>query len=288
MDLQLDQLDLRYAHLRIADPARRGRLLTSIAEQGQTSPVLVLPLDDGRYVLLDGYLRVGALIDLGRDHVLALELSMGEVDALVFVHRLDATARHTALEEAWLVHELVTRHHLGLRLVGQRLSRSTSWVSRRLGLARELPAVATESVQAGRIPAHAAAKYLVPLARANTAHCKTLVSSLGKERLSDRQVERLYASWRRADGVGKQRIVEQPMLALAATDEVLGPLVPHEPMDQLLADLDLWVGIGRRARRRAEDGVRVLEPRRNRLVAARDEARSVADSLLAVIEQCLI
>lgn len=285
MELQIDQLELRYSRLRIFDSVRRGRLLSSIADQGQTSPVLVLPIEDGRFVLLDGYMRISVLLDLAKDLVSALELSMPEADALVFVHRFDVAARHTALEEAWLVAELVARHHLSLHLVGLRLGRSTSWVSRRLALARNLSEVATEAIQAGRIPAHAAAKYLVPLARANSAQCTTLVKNLGKERLSDRQVERLYIAWKRADDVGKERIVAQPMLALAASEEVFGPIVLGEPFDLLLSDIDAWVGVGRRARRRLEEGdVQVPEPRKQRVRAARDEAKSVASSLLASLE----
>jgi ParB-like chromosome segregation protein Spo0J len=284
MDLQFDQLHLRYAHLRVASPARRGRLLSSISEQGQTTPVLVVPASDAQYVLLDGYMRVSCLMDLGRDTVAALELSMAEAQALVFVHRFDVSARRSSMEEGWLIDELVTRHRVALRAVGQWLGRSTSWVSRRLALVRVLSEFATAAVQSGTIPPHAAAKYLVPLARANTAQCDTLVRALGKERLSDRQVERLYMAWKRADPAGRERIVAQPMLALAASEEVMGPVVPGEPLDLLLGDMDAFAGIGRRARRRIEGGVRVLEPRRNRLLQGRDEVRSVVESFLESLE----
>ena len=59
-------------------------------------------------------------------------------------------------------------------------------------------------------------KSLVPLARANAAHCETLIASLGKDSLSVRDAARLYDAWRSADASGRERIVSQPGLCLAA------------------------------------------------------------------------
>lgn len=285
MNLEIHQIDLRYAHLRVADPVRRGRLLTSLTEQGQATPVLVVSRDDGTFILIDGYARVGALLDLGRDHVAALELDMVEAEALVFAHRLDAARRRSEIEEAWLVSELMERHHMTCRAVGQRLGRSASWVSRRLALCKVLPPKATEAVQRGLVPPHAAAKSLVPLARANKDHCERLVTALGKQRLTDRQVERLYHAWRRADAEGRERIVDQPMLALAAAAELLGPLSPLEPLDFVLNDLDVLVGAGRRARQRLERDVAHLpDDRRVRIAQAQAEVRAVSEGILARLE----
>jgi hypothetical protein len=53
-----------------------------------------------------------------------------------------------------------------------RLCRSESWVSRRFALLDVLAASAQDRVRAGTGPAHAAMKYLVPLARANQRQCE--------------------------------------------------------------------------------------------------------------------
>jgi len=63
--------------------------------------------------------------------------------------------------------------------LARQLCRSTSWVSRRLGLLEALDAAAHDRVRAGTVPAHAAMKYLVPLARANKAQCAQLIAGLG-------------------------------------------------------------------------------------------------------------
>jgi hypothetical protein len=67
MQLELRQIDLRYAALRIADATREAALAASMLAEGQRHPVLVVADAESRYVLVDGYRRVRALAALGRD-----------------------------------------------------------------------------------------------------------------------------------------------------------------------------------------------------------------------------
>ena len=130
---------------------------------------------------------------------------------------MESTGRRSALEEGWLVAELLAQ---GQRLaeVGAALGRSPSWLSRRLGLARALPEQATEAVRRGVIPAHGAMKSLLPLARANRAHCERLCERLGATRVSTRQLGLLYATWRAGDALCRARVVEEPLLLLKAKE----------------------------------------------------------------------
>jgi ParB-like chromosome segregation protein Spo0J len=106
MQLEIHELDRRYAALRIEDPTRRAQLAASIARHGQQGPVLVVRHDD-HYVLVDGYVRVAALLELGRDLVEAVVLDdVDEAGALILRHRL-STRRTTALEDGWLLCELI-------------------------------------------------------------------------------------------------------------------------------------------------------------------------------------
>ncbi|MEK7075038.1 MAG: chromosome partitioning protein ParB, partial [Patescibacteria group bacterium] len=75
--------------------------------------------------------------------------------------------RRDAFEEGWLVAELHRARGWSLGDIGIRLGRSKSWASRRLGLVETLPEWVAEEVSSGRIGAHAAASYLVPLTRGN-------------------------------------------------------------------------------------------------------------------------
>ncbi|HLJ50091.1 MAG TPA: ParB N-terminal domain-containing protein [Bryobacteraceae bacterium] len=74
MKLEFHQLDRRWEHLRVHHPGRQQRLLASLAESGQQTPIVVVAADGqpGRHVVIDGYKRMAALGQLGRDTVEAV------------------------------------------------------------------------------------------------------------------------------------------------------------------------------------------------------------------------
>jgi ParB family chromosome partitioning protein len=215
--LECQALVLRYVDLRVRDAGAEARLATSMAEAGQTSPVIVVHDADGRAVLLDGYRRVRALGQLGNDTVVAIVLGLSEADGLVYCHRQETSRRRSMVEEGWLVRAL-NRQGPTLRAIGVALGRTASWVSRRMALVSALPESAEEAVRSGRVPPHAAMKSLVPLARANKVQCEHLVRALGNERVTTRQMAQLYAAWRGGDGEVRERIVSAPRLFLRAVE----------------------------------------------------------------------
>ena len=258
MEVEMSRLTLRYARLRIDDPVRQGRLIGSLQRHGQQMPVVVVPAGDGaRYVLIDGYARVAALRSLARDLVDAVVLELTEAEALVLEHRLDRTRRRTALEEGWLIAELVDGHGLEQHDIAQRFGRSSSWVSRRLALVQVLPTAVQDAVRRGTVPPYAAMKFLVPLARANSEQCETLVAALGGQAITTRQMERLYVGWCRGDRECRARIAENPWLFLRASDALAGtpPVPPGDKAELLVRDLEVLSGLSQRARRRLRDGV---------------------------------
>jgi uncharacterized ParB-like nuclease family protein len=74
MQLEFHQLDRRWEHLRVRHPQRYRRLLASLAESGQQTPIVVVAVagETDRYLVIDGYQRVAALQQLGRDTVEAV------------------------------------------------------------------------------------------------------------------------------------------------------------------------------------------------------------------------
>jgi len=210
-------LVMTYAHLRIRDAGAEARLAASMAEVGQSSPVIVVHDGEGHPVLIDGYRRVRALAVLGQDTVIAIGLGVSEADALVHCHRQETSRRRSIVEDGWLVREL---HGQGatLELIGLALGRTPSWVSRRMALVTVFPPSVEEAVRSGRVSPHAAMKSLVPLARANPADCERLVSGLGTARATTRQMAQLYRSWRSGDAEQRERIVGSPRLFLRALE----------------------------------------------------------------------
>jgi ParB family chromosome partitioning protein len=253
MNLELSLLDRRYGSLRIQDAFRHSRLLESVLAHGQQVPVVVVADEEptDRYVLIDGYLRVAVLEQLCRDEVEAQVWQMPEGRALALAHRLDNTQQRTALEEGWLLVTLEREHGMSLGELAILLGRSRSWVSRRLGLVNSLPKSAQAAVLHGRVSAQAAQRYLLPLARANTAQCETLIAKLGSDRISVRQMRDLYVGWRGGDAATRQRIVESPQLFLAAHEAVDND---ETTRDELVRDLTIVTSITQRAQRRVDNG----------------------------------
>lgn len=251
MDVDLHLLELRHDDLRIRAGDRRRRLMASVAEVGQQVPVVVIR-EGERLVLIDGHLRVAALRQLGRDTVAATAWPVTEAEALVH-HRHLATSEHTAIEDAWLLARLRS-YGLTLDDLATRLCRSKSWVSRRLALLDELATAVQASVRTGLVPAHAAMKYLVPLARANRRHCEALIAGLGQTRVSEREVGALYRAWRSADATGRRRIIAEPLLCLRALQASAPSAEADDETATLLKDLTTLAAIAWRARRRVHHG----------------------------------
>jgi ParB family transcriptional regulator, chromosome partitioning protein len=252
MQLEFHQLDLRYRELRVVDRERDARLLASLAGVGQKTPVLVVCSADDRYVLIDGYRRVDALHRLKADTVEALLLPITEPEGLILSHRMASSHRKSALEEGWLLRELERCHGLSRSELASKLLRSSSWVSRRLGLVEILPSSVQQAVRAGKIGPHAAMKSLLPLARANKEACETLVKNLGAAGAAVRQMDELWRAWRKGSEEDRERIVSHPGLYLAALSEV-GKSDSPEPVvaaESVRKDLASAGGICRRVRRK--------------------------------------
>jgi ParB family transcriptional regulator, chromosome partitioning protein len=274
MQVELSELELRYEGLRVRDATRSARMRASLAADGQQSAVTVIAArgDARRYVLIDGYLRVAALRALGRDVALALCVELGDADALIMAHHLDETGRRSALEDGWLLDELMRRHGLKQEVLAKRLSRSRSWVCRRLALVVVLPELVQSAVRDGRVPPQAAMKYLVPLSRDNRAACERIIVSLGREPVTEREVQRLYAAWRQADAETRARIEQHPRLFLQAEEAVRDD---KSDTALLIGDLNAISGLCFRARRRLTEGV-VDRTRRRLRTALREAQRAFA------------
>ena len=216
MQLEFHQLDRRWEHLRVRHPARQRRLLASLADAGQQTPIVVVAGagQPNRYLVIDGYKRLAALEQLGRDTVEAVVWPMGEAEALLLDRSLRFSERESALEQGWLLQEMEQRFGYGLEELARRFDRSTSSVSRRLALVELLPEAIQQQVREGQITAHVAMKFLVPVARARLEDCQRMAAVFAKYHCDTRQAGQLYAAWRHGPPLIRQRVLDQPELFL--------------------------------------------------------------------------
>jgi ParB/RepB/Spo0J family partition protein len=257
VNLEFHQLELRYERLRVFRPEQERRLLTSLAEVGQQVPIVVVQ-DQGnsRFVVIDGHKRVRSLRKLARDTVLANQWPGTESDALIVTRLMQTAEPEAALEQSWLLAELHGRFGLSLEELARRFGHSVSWVSRRLALVQELPDSIQQRVRHGEIVPHAAAKYLVPLARANRGACLELVEAIGSTRLSSRDFGILYSSYQTGNWLTRQRLITDPLMFLKSYKEAQStPNIEPVPGDSLLTDLEILSSTARRADRRLRRGV---------------------------------
>ncbi len=216
--LDLHLLNPRFAPLRLRDPERLACLTRSMRQHGQLMPVVVVAesLDPPRWVVIDGYRRLEALREIGEDLVWVDVWERSVDEALLLCLARGPDRGWEAIEEAALLHELSGRY--SLRELAQRIGRDVSWVSRRLNLFKALPEELLEAVRTGALSVWAATRILAPLARANSAHARTLLGALEKTPLSTRELERLFAQYQRAPKAQRERLVENPGLFVHALD----------------------------------------------------------------------
>jgi ParB family transcriptional regulator, chromosome partitioning protein len=278
MQLEFHQLELRYEGLRVMHREAERRLLASLAEVGQQVPIVVVQEEaQARYVVIDGYKRVRGLRRLARDVVVASPWPGEEAEALIVTRLMQTGEGETALEQSWLLQELKQRFGFSLEELARRFGHSLSWVSRRLALLQELPEGVQQRVQRGEIVAHGAAKYLVPLARANRQACVDLVEGIGSTHLTSCDWGLLYRTYQMGNWVTRQRLLEAPLVFLKSQKQAPAalPAVEPGPGDSLLSDLELASSAVRRAERRLRQG------------GLRNLADRERQELARCLEQCL-
>ena len=228
LELDLHQLDLRFAASRLVDPQAVARIAQSIERCGQIVPCIVVAPPGGAgagadpLVLIDGYRRVAALRRLGRDTASVEQWTCGLAEAVLGVLARAQDRSFASIEEALLLRELTQGQGLSQHDLARRCGRDVSWVSRRLQLLSGLPDAALAAVRTGKLSAWAASRVVVPLARANAAHADSLLAALAASPLSTRELQCWFAHYQQAAQTVRERMVGDPRLfldALRANDE---------------------------------------------------------------------
>jgi ParB/RepB/Spo0J family partition protein len=264
--LEFHQLDRRLESLRVRHPARQRRLIASLAEHGQQTPIIVIETD-GRYLVIDGHKRVAALQQLGRDTVEAVVWEMSEAEALVLEHTLRMGEPATALEQGWLLQEMESRLGCSIEELARRFDRSKNWVASRLALVETLPASVQQLVREGKLAASLAMRYLVPVARISVEHCRRMAAAFAEQPWTTRQAGEFYQAWRRGNGIVRERLLAAPKLFRKT----------QEPSSALDKELNQITAIAQRALEHLES------PPPNRAGAQRKIQRAI--ELLTELQQ---
>jgi ParB family transcriptional regulator, chromosome partitioning protein len=285
MQLELHQLERRWEHLRVRHPARQRRLLASLAESGQQTPIVVVAMEGqaDRYVVIDGYKRLTALEQLGRDTVEAVVWPMSEAAAVLLDRSLRLSEHETALEVGWLLAELEQRFGYSVDELARRFDRSVTWVSRRLALVELLPEAIQQQVREGKIAAQPAMKFLVPVARQSLEDCQRMAAIFAEHRCDTREAGQLYAAWRRGPAAIRKRILDDPALFFKTQRQ---EKAPPRPGAELMRDLEMVAAIVNRVHRRLA-GAEAMELDHQQRAAARQQIERIEKQLQRIDEKLL-
>jgi ParB/RepB/Spo0J family partition protein len=271
----------------VRHPGRQRRLLASLADSGQQTPIVVVAAEGqaDRYVVIDGYKRIAALGQLGRDTVEAVVWPMSEAAAVLLDRSLRLSEHETALEVGWLLAELEQRFGYGLDELARRFDRGASWVSRRLALVEVLPEAIQQQVRDGKILAQVALKFLVPAARQSLEDCQRMAAIFDEHLCDTRQAGQLYAAWRKGSPAIRKRILDDPELFFK-TQRQAQETAPAGTGAELLRDLEMVVAIVNRAQRRLA-GAAATELDHQQSKAARHQIERIQSQLRRMDEEIL-
>ncbi len=230
------------------NPHRRRRLLASLADGGQQTPIVVVAAEDqpDRYVVIDGYKRIAALEQLGRDTVEAVVWPMSEAAALLLDRSLRLCEPDSALELGWLLVAMAQRFGYSQEELARQFDRSVSWVSRRLALVELVPESIQQQVRDGKISAQVVMKFLVPVSRQSLEDCQRMAAIFAEHHCDTREAGLLYAAWRRGSAAIRKRILDDPALFF----KVQRQGAPVKPAAEVIRDLEMAAAILERAHRR--------------------------------------
>lgn len=212
MNLEWHQLDLRYQTLRIHTKGAIRHLMISIHANGLLVPITVVASgnQDRSWIVIDGYLRILALQELGHDLVAANVLKMDVAKALLDTWKHNKSRRWDVFEEANLLQELLTTYSYTQAEIAHQSGKSEAWISRRLQFLMECPDFLKDAMAQGTLSSWVASRILIPLARANSQHAEQFVDYLTAKTHTSREVRAFYEHYLRSNKAVRAELALNP------------------------------------------------------------------------------
>jgi predicted transcriptional regulator len=192
-DAELSTFDLRYESYRMKHPVLEARVLASIAERGIEEPLEGVDAN-GRRILLNGFKRYRCARKLKISIVPYSSLGADEATGILDLMRIANHKSLSILEQARFIRDLKHLHKMSTAEIAEKLSRSKSWVSMRLGLITEMPETVQEKIFSGAFPVYPYMYTLRQFMRMNGVHksdVEAFVVAVSGKKLSVREIEQL-------------------------------------------------------------------------------------------------
>ena len=280
-------LDLLLARLRqLPEVAIRSKE-ESLRDKGQLTP-LVAAEDEGRLVLIDGFVRHLAAKRLGLESVLVEVVRLSAVQMKAQVYLRNRERGLALIEQCRLVRELVEVDRLSQVEVGDLLERHKSWVSRRLALSRQVSPHLLNEHSVGLLGEGS----LRRLAQLQPRNQEELWAAAQREGLSPKDTRSLMELWQRApDPQSRRWLLEHPADAVRRARST--PATTRDPRlgkagQELVVSLDILRRTSLRVGLRVREGLGELVPEGRQLLAeATERARSDSQAALLAVTDWL-
>jgi len=191
--VEISSFDLRYQGCRMRCPGAEKALLLSILEKGIRDPLHGIDTQQCR-ILLDGFKRYRCATKLGIGIVPYSSLSSDEATGIIELIRMSNATSLSILEQAKLIDELKSVHHLSVSEIARLVDKSKGWVGMRVGIIGQMSPLVMSKIFGGKFPVYAYMYTLRPFIRMNGINKKEIdefVGSVAGKKLSIRDIELL-------------------------------------------------------------------------------------------------
>jgi hypothetical protein len=172
-------------------PGAEKALLLSILEKGIRDPLQGIDTQQCR-ILLDGFKRYRCAKKLGLGIVPYRSLSRDEVTGIIELIRMSNATSLGILEQAKLIDELKSVHHMSVSEIARLVDKSKGWVGMRIGIIGQMSPLVMRKIFDGKFPVYAYMYTLRPFIRMNGVNKKKIdefVGSVAGKKLSIRDIE---------------------------------------------------------------------------------------------------
>jgi len=220
----LERFDPDLERLRHSTDAAIEKMRRSLKDQGQLAPVIAVEEPD-RLLLVDGFKRYRAARKMGWTSLNTAVITADRKKARAMLYLLNRSGGFSMIQEALLVAELIDIEGLTRTETAILMDRHKSWVSRRMGMIRQLSPDMIEALLLGLLPPGAGPS----LARVPLCNQPDFYAAVIRSRLSSTQIRQLADIFCKApDPDMKQMILQSPRQSLAIADK--GPVHSHRTL----------------------------------------------------------
>lgn len=191
--VEISSLDLRYQDCRMRCSGAEKALLLSILDKGIRDPLQGIDTEQCR-ILLDGFKRYRCANKLGIGIVPYSSLSSDEATGIIELIRMSNATSLSILEQAKLIDELKSVHHMSVSEIARLVDKSKGWVGMRVGIIGQMSPLVMSKIFGGKFPVYAYMYTLRPFIRMNGINKNEIdefVGSVAGKKLSIRDIELL-------------------------------------------------------------------------------------------------